>query len=209
MYPHIVQTQSKDFLDQVIETFQTQFSIKPVATHHIHAEKSTISLDQIRALIQYVSHAQNQNHAYIFYDFDDTRAEVQNAMLKLLEESVSQNLFVLVVKNHQSILPTIRSRAKIMIDSTSPISQISNEVDTFEEKESILKTLSQTYSDKEEAVKILNAFLYKHREQLKQGSFDSAYTIKRILKSLRMLESNNLNPQLTVDRVQIETWFSF
>ena len=53
---------------------------------------------------------------YILYNFDNATVQAQNKLLKTLEEPNKSTIFILTVNNMDNVLPTIRSRSKIIVE---------------------------------------------------------------------------------------------
>ena len=78
----------------------------------IKSEGSFIKLDQIRSLKQRLAFRpfEGKWRVVVIEEAQDLREEAGNALLKLLEEPPSQNLFLLTTLEPQMLLPTIVSR---------------------------------------------------------------------------------------------------
>lgn len=75
-----------------------------------------IRIDQIRELEAFVfvgSH-RNGNRVVLVTEADAMNASAANALLKILEEPPSSVYFILVSSNSKSLLPTIRSRCRVI-----------------------------------------------------------------------------------------------
>lgn len=75
-----------------------------------------IRIDQIRELEGFVfigSH-RNGNRVVLVTEADAMNPAAANALLKILEEPPSSVFFILVSTRHKSLLPTIRSRCRVM-----------------------------------------------------------------------------------------------
>ena len=85
-------------------------------------EKTVITVDQIRDIVSdvYIKPSVFDKKIYIIKNADKMNTNAQNALLKVLEEPPQYVLFILIVKNTQSILPTILSRGTVI--NFSPLS---------------------------------------------------------------------------------------
>lgn len=85
-------------------------------------EKTVITVDQIREIVSdvYIKPSVFNKKIYIIKNADKMNTNAQNALLKVLEEPPQYVLFILIVKNTQSILPTILSRGTAI--NFSPLS---------------------------------------------------------------------------------------
>lgn len=75
--------------------------------------KDIIPVDDIRRIRKeaYVLPSDGDYHVYIIADSNKMNAQAQNAFLKVLEEPPQNVLFLLLVSNKESLLPTVTSRA--------------------------------------------------------------------------------------------------
>lgn len=82
----------------------------------IEPEKDSISIDQVRsmqsALVRSVPGAQPIRRAVLIQDAQKLTVEAQNALLKSLEESPEDTVFVLCVDNLHHLLSTVVSRSR-------------------------------------------------------------------------------------------------
>lgn len=80
------------------------------------AEKSKISIEQIRELMQTLSRAPGEGarRVGVINDAHLLSVEGQNAILKTLEEPAPAVVLVLITPNQDSLLPTIISRCQVM-----------------------------------------------------------------------------------------------
>ncbi len=79
-----------------------------------HKEGSSVGIDDIRELIRSISLKpyEARKKFYIIDDADSMTQEASNALLKTLEEPVSDSVVIMIVQNINFILPTIRSRSQ-------------------------------------------------------------------------------------------------
>lgn len=78
--------------------------------------KKSVGADEIRAVISdvYTKPFQSEKKVYIIEDGDALTPQAQNAMLKILEEPPAYAVFIICVTNAELILPTVRSRSRII-----------------------------------------------------------------------------------------------
>ncbi len=136
--------------------------------------------------------------------------EAQNAMLKILEEPPANTLIFLITDNYQTLLPTIQSRAKIIVLKTEE-AQISR--NGLKEILSIKGAgdslyLAQTVSeDKNEAILWLESAILAARERMLSSLSDPEQSL-RLRKLIHMLElahydlkTTNVNPRLCLENL--------
>lgn len=78
----------------------------------IAPEQTTIPIERIRTLYEETRSIHKRPQVIIIDDADTLSLEAQNALLKLLEEPVTNVYFVLTTHFLESLLPTIRSRVQ-------------------------------------------------------------------------------------------------
>jgi len=77
-------------------------------------DKKNISVEQIREVLKdaYTKPYENEKKIYIVTYGDEMNEQAQNAFLKLLEEPPEYAVFIILVENLETLLPTIRSRCE-------------------------------------------------------------------------------------------------
>ena len=157
------------------------------------------SIEDIKGLIKETKVFHPKTRIYFLANFHLSSIPAQNSFLKLLEEPPSSVQFILSTNNKNRLLPTIISRVKT-------IKLLGNEkrgnVDKFVFDETKISLSQFKITDKESAKKILLQLINFFRNKLDSDK-KSPIIIKEILRLNSLLESNNLNPQLTIDQVLI------
>jgi DNA polymerase III subunit delta' len=82
----------------------------------IEPEKSTISIDQVRELIDEIAFqpAEARYRVVIFDPAEQMRLEAHNSLLKTLEEPASRTILILITTSPYLLLQTIRSRSRML-----------------------------------------------------------------------------------------------
>jgi len=165
-------------------------------------EKNEYSINQIRSLQQEVKYFNPKKRIYVFYEFERSSLESQNAFLKLLEEPPSNVYFILVCQNLYRLLPTVVSRAKV-IDLKNKAEEKENEkIEKVIEKIKKGELFFVDVTDRNEAKELILFLIYYFKKELKRDL--KVYQIlKEAVKNLFLLENNYLNPQLTFDNLLI------
>lgn len=94
-------------------------------------EKKYYSVDTIRALCAeaYIRPNEGRRKVYLLpQEFDPTRAEAQNALLKITEEPPKYCAFLILTENAERMLATVRSRATILPLSPLPQDTVKDEL---------------------------------------------------------------------------------
>ena len=161
------------------------------------------SIEDIKDLAKETKVFHPKTRFYYLPDFHLSSIPAQNSFLKLLEEPPSNVQFILSTGNKNNLLQTIVSRVKIVKLKGKEKYNIG--------KNPISDGIPLTQfkiTDKESAKNILFQFINFFREKLDSDKKSSS-VIKEILRLNGLLESNNLNPQLTVDQVLIFIWKTY
>ncbi len=103
--------------------------IKRMSLSDITSKKS-IGADEIRSIISdvYTRPFKSSKKVYIIEEGDALTASAQNAMLKVLEEPPEYAVFIICISNAELILPTVRSRCRIIRFMPSSDAQIAEYV---------------------------------------------------------------------------------
>jgi len=173
----------------------------------ISAIEARITIEQIRDLRKNLRVAAKINRFIVIVTFDSATAEAQNAMLKMLEESSLDNQFVLLVQNLEFVLPTIRSRCKIIKihERKKDLDGSTNEFDSIvdllcDAPTTSLFTIPQLQSkDRSSAVSTLYTLLKSLRKRVIKKDVKALRLTKKIFEILPQLQFNNMNHQLAID----------
>lgn len=210
MIPLIVASRIQEKQEEFIKDFIREHAIRSYNIYIIKPIKTEVTIEQIRSIIREVITQVSEPRLFICYSFDNANLEAQNAFLKTLEEKHVQNRFILLASNVERILPTIRSRSKLMLlDSQNNLIAIRPETEAFFAElektkgyqflsESVIQNLSR-----EDAELFIDEFIIYLRNILRKGKKNASPIIKKTLELKRLLQNNNLNPQLTIDTLLI------
>jgi DNA polymerase-3 subunit delta' len=172
----------------------------------IVGEKDSISIDQIRTLRKELQIKHVIPQRVIIWQFDSATLEAQNALLKVLEEKNMNVYFYLHVRRSESILPTIRSRCTVIDlrskDATSYSTEVEQLIEELLQEKQSYKFFSSPLlqpTDKKQAQDfLLQAILVLRNKMKKNRSYAALLT--KTFDLLRKIETNNLNPQLSLDQ---------
>jgi len=169
--------------------------------------KKEYSINQIRNLIRETVTYSHKIRVYLFENFDLSSTETQNAFLKLLEEPPNNCFFILTTDNQLKILPTITSRLKLIY-----INDNNHQIKLNQNKEKLLDKVLISKHLKLISIDEINFqdLLIYFREKLKLKSSKKIIKIlKEIVKTINLVESNNLNKQLALDNLLIMIYKEF
>ena len=204
MIPILLVTDDKKEINKYIKTIRKNgdlfFEITPLASEY--------SINEIKEVLKETKIYFKEKRIYLFQNFHLSSLEAQNTFLKVLEEPPHNVQFILTTNNSNSLLATIISRAKIINLENRPILKLDSDIETelssliennnldiLSKKNFIVKT-------KEDGLKILGQIILFFKKRLMSDK-NSSPILKEILKKKSLIESNNLNPQLTVDHILI------
>ncbi|OGK17043.1 hypothetical protein A2774_01285 [Candidatus Roizmanbacteria bacterium RIFCSPHIGHO2_01_FULL_39_12c] len=210
MIPLILIAKSNKISEAYLDDFIGKNNIAERNILGVYPLKNELAISQIRDVKKQLTMSSSSTRLIILYQFDRAATEAQNSLLKSLEENSLDNQFILVVSNSEQVLPTIRSRAKIinLVQNVSLESQrlvwLKLFLQQVEKSEDcvFLADASLSGLTKDKVLEFIDNIIYYYRLKLKKN-----YIYARILnKSLRLknlIENNNLNPQLTFDNLLI------
>lgn len=208
MIPLLLISRNQKKTDDFIERFIKENDINSSWIFTIRPVTRELSIDQIRTLKRELAISTNKKRLIIIYGLDISGAEVQNALLKTLEEKQENNQFIFIVSHGFSVLPTIQSRSKtIVLNKTEVVvsestRELMNRVKVENEYEFLLHPIVSAAS-REDALAFLDEILEYSRKQLLEMPEAAVKTIKKILRLRELIINNNINVQLAVDNLLI------
>ncbi len=182
-------------------------SCPSAVVQHIYPEKSAITIDQVRDLKKGLITSSVRHQIIVLHRMHDARNEVQNALLKLLEEQPAFVKMILVSMSAEALLETIRSRCQIMHLNSYEIPIHAELKALFETHGSsparLIADAHVRVTTADEAISVLDQLLLYLRERMAQHP-PFASVAAECLKTRTLIRSNNLQPQLAVDHVLIQ-----
>lgn len=199
--------------------FKKEISLDELETNpDIHnleiTEKLSIGIEDVKDFQKKLIYKPFQEDIQIgiIHDSQKLTHEAQNSLLKSLEESGDKTIYILSVDNHRNLLPTIRSRARIIY-----LQEKENNDD--EEGSNILKKdlieqfdiVEKASATRELSVNFINDIEKTLRREfeikIKNGSIDGS---KKFLEDLKVLQKSreklvsNCNRRLTLEAMIIQ-----
>jgi DNA polymerase-3 subunit delta' len=109
----------------------------------ISAEKNTIQIDQVRAILSDAAIAplEGRRKVFIVSEFERATTPAANALLKTLEEPPPQVVLVLTANRRDQLLPTVLSRCQVLNLRPLPEAQVVEALETRWEIEEAQATL--------------------------------------------------------------------
>ncbi|NTU46940.1 hypothetical protein HGA88_04925 [Candidatus Roizmanbacteria bacterium] len=205
MIPIILLAQTKEAANEYIQQFTKEQSFSPFTTISLTPEKTEYTIEQIRTIKTELIVVSPTPRLYILHDFDHSSLEAQNAFLKTLEERKNTQ-FILVVSLLDRLIPTIQSRCRVVkLDRQSAVPRegMNTVVDAVLTSET-MAFLSDPLIlgiNREDALLFLDEVV-----QILGKKIDRVGTttvLRDALHTKKLLQNNNLNPQLAIDRFLI------
>ncbi len=215
MIPRIICAKNIDLQEKIVGECASEFSVPKHYIFHIKPEKTEILIEQVRDLQKITSFSSVSIKIFALYSFDQSSLEVQNSMLKTLEEKNENNLFIMFCSRPDKILPTIRSRSVIYESEKTADSNLSqaeslvNEIRKSNDYSFMASPILQKPT-RESVAAIIDDCVYYLRKEMVGGQYRNAQIIKECIAKKELLVNNNLNPSLAVDSlfIQIKKHFS-
>ena len=151
----------------------------------------------------------------VILDAEKLTTEAQNSLLKSLEDSSKYSVYILHVNNEKNLLPTVRSRAKIVYADTKRADTAEgNEIEkdildkNILEKFQIAESYAETKQSSQELINGVEEILkYSLEIEIKNGNIDSS---NKVLEDLQIIDdarkkiSANCNRKLTLESMFIQ-----
>jgi len=216
MLPLLIISKKNNEIEDYLKKLISEQKISPSLIYRIDPPKDEIVLSQIKELKRDLIHSENKIRLIVISAFDRSGFEVQNSMLKILEENTEHNQFILLSANLEKILPTIQSRCKTIFFKKGPADSVEEKWSLLFEK--VIKSKDPSFlnfpefniTNKNEVLKIFTQLVLYFRKILyKTPGPIPVNILKKTFYLSGLLENNNLNPQLTLDTLLIFIWKSY
>jgi len=196
-----------DHWEALAQNLAVTYSLSPTSITTIEPEKNELTISQMRTMIKDISYARNKPHMFVIHSFDSASSEVQNALLKTVEEPPENVFIVLFAQQIHTVLPTILSRVTVRRESeTKGEMKYQLTVNAIFSADSYGKALGIDEINKidvKQAQELSRELIAEGRMRMMQGTF-SPTALKTLLDLRNLLLSNNLNPQLAIDNMVLE-----
>ncbi len=211
MLPIILVGQNSKTADHFLRKYISDHDFDHSQIFKIVPKKSQLGIDEVREIRRMIVVASAKNRLFIFYSFDLSTFEAQNALLKTLEEKTQDNQFIFLCQNEEQIVPTVRSRSKVLyldrgkanIFADPDIDLFINKIIDSSNKLDFLNNDHIVSIKNTEALSMIDQIILYFRNRAKMGDDKSIGIIKKSLELRYLLANNNLNPQLTIDNLLI------
>jgi len=208
----------RSFLSYILKT-KEPLSLETLSSHpDIHnleiTDKLSIGIEDIKLFQKKLIYKpfQESSQLGIIHDAQKLTHEAQNSLLKALEESDDNTIYVLAVDNEKNLLPTIRSRARIIYShvekgNESPFQENFFELDLISQFEKIEKASEDRSQSLELINQVENYLKTKFEINIKNGNIDGS---KKFLEDLKVIQesrekiNSNCNRRLTLESMIIQ-----
>ncbi|HKM19872.1 MAG TPA: hypothetical protein VJY47_01470 [Candidatus Dojkabacteria bacterium] len=199
--------------------FKKEISMEDLETNpDIHnlenIEKNSIGIEEVKELQKEMIYKpfQEKKQVAIIHDAQKLTHEAQNSLLKALEESKSYSVYILHVDNERNLLPTIRSRSRIVYTQPGKSEDIDNLTDIFEKdlvtQFAQIEKFSESRDSANEFINAVeNGIKERFETNIKNGNIDGS---RKNLEALKIVQNSrekiagNCNRRLTLEAMLVQ-----
>ncbi|OGK20019.1 hypothetical protein A3C23_03485 [Candidatus Roizmanbacteria bacterium RIFCSPHIGHO2_02_FULL_37_13b] len=207
MLPIILISPNRKETEKYINYLKKKYYPKALV-HEFEKDPNIITIDQIREITSLFKFASKMQRIIVVHNFETAKEETQNAFLKTLEESSVKAQFVLVTTDVNAMLPTIHSRCRIFRLNKSEVDSV--DFDFNLSLFNLLSSMTLKKRDKIEGIaqcdRLISYFKARFIDLSKKNIVKlKIYSdiLKEVINVRRLLDKNNLNPQLALDHLII------
>ncbi len=192
MMPKIIIIHDEREGEKAIQHIIAENKISPSHVLILKPDKEELRIEQVRQMQKDVQVSFSKRLLVVLYSLDDSGAEVQNSLLKVLEEESDRLLFILLVKNTSRLLPTIISRCSLIPQEA--LSSGNPEVKTTVNPLEFFSFQKNSDSTRDEAIAKIDTFLLSH-------ALRNRTQLRFLLTHRNLIIDNNMNPTLALDSI--------
>ncbi len=199
--------------------FKKEISMEDLETNpDIHnlenIEKNSIGIEEVKELQKEMIYKpfQEKKQVAVIHDAQKLTHEAQNSLLKALEESKSYSIYILHVDNERNLLPTIRSRSRIVYTQPGKSEDIDNLTDIFEKdlvtQFAQIEKFSESRDSANEFINAVeNGIKERFERNIKNGNIDGS---RKNLEALKIVQNSrekiagNCNRRLTLEAMLVQ-----
>lgn len=197
--------EKEELLNYIIEKKQClSADISTVIPEELSGKKGEIKVDQIKKLLHEINLSPSGNcRIAIIYNCERLNLSSGNILLKTLEEPPSHLTFILLAENG-SVLPTIKSRCRIVLLTNENESDEKNVYAKIVEKNFFTTSKEIEIIVKNNEIEVFLNELERHfrKRMLKEKSAFLAEYIRNIEKIRKDIQ-NNINPRLALESLYL------
>ncbi|MCX6732922.1 MAG: hypothetical protein NTV98_05275 [Candidatus Roizmanbacteria bacterium] len=191
MIPQILTIIDETAIETCISQFAHQNEIIPAQTIIVRPEKEEITVEHIHLLRKDIQFSFKGKVLVVILALDNSSIEVQNSLLKCLEEDSERIQFLFVVHNPTRLLPTILSRCSVVHHDLS--TRVEKSIASYED---IFSFQNNSDSTKEDAVSKIDSYI-------EYSKLKDHRVLRTMLNIRKLIIDNNVNPILALDHILI------
>lgn len=197
----------KDISTQELETNPDIHNLEIV-------EKNSIGIEDVKKLQKEMMYKpfQESKQVAIIHHSQMLTHEAQNSLLKSLEESSDYSIYILCVDNEKNLLPTIRSRSRIVYTQIIGDQENDTLTDIFEKdlvtQFSQIEKFSESRDSAQDFINAVeNGIKSKFETNIKNGNIDGS---QKNLEALKIVQKSrekiagNCNRRLTLESMIVQ-----
>jgi len=192
--PIITTVNKGDDIDKIIHHYAMKYAIAPSHIIVVQPKKDELTVDQIHLMQKDIQVAFSQLVLVVLREVDNSSNEVQNSLLKCLEEDANRIVFLLLVKNPARLLSTIRSRCMV-IDYKPAAGKLKLAKDYTEDYTKVFSFAKNSEVSKEISIERIDQFI------LSSPSLKTLKALHYLLQTRKLIMDNNMNPVLALDSI--------
>lgn len=207
MIPLLLISNDEKLVEKYVQELQKNLSIPHAYVFTIRKDGAQLKVDQIREMHTLIRPLSSSATIVKLFDFETAKPDVQNMLLKTLEESPPLSQFILAVQDESAVLPTIVSRSKV-VRLQKKVAKERN----FELKKdigSLFIDFDGMQKNPSKAISLCDELLGFFQKNLRNAYINKRSTasilsiIDEILTTRTLLLKNNINPQLAIDHLMV------
>lgn len=210
MIPQILIGRGKKSIAKFVENYIKQYHFIPERIFNMYPTGKEFSVDQVRDIRKLLVVGAGGRRLFVLNDFGKASFEAQNALLKTLEESTEENDFLIICEHEKQLLPTVRSRAKLILLKESKEKAVFDKefTSTMEDvmrsqKYRFLSSPLCSGKTRDGFIEFLDEVIGYFRLRLNDGDSVAAKVLKKMISIRQQISENNINAQLAVDNLLI------
>jgi hypothetical protein len=163
-------THITELLGREFESFLDLLKIPDI--HYLTSTENSLGIDEVKKFIQKMMYKPFEEgyQIAIIDNSDILTTEAQNSLLKTLEDSGDDTIFILLVRNEKNLLETILSRGSKYYGSTKESVDIQDSVDEFISMDTVSRISYVeklgTDSERDEISTFLKSLLSRYNQSL-------------------------------------------
>ena len=189
--PKIITINEGDDWNEIITQFALQQGIEASHKIIVQPEKDELTVDQIHLMKKDIQVSFSKKVLVALLGVDNSSGEVQNSLLKCIEEDSERIFFLFLVKNPHRLLSTILSRCAMIETGKTSSRQVflKNDPNTFSFQ-------NNSEATKDEAVERIDRYI-------QSSPLNDHKILHHLLKIRKLIMDNNMNPVLALDNILI------